>query len=212
MQMSVYDVNGKLVQQIDLPDDIFSANINVGLMHQAYIRQAANRRRGSHSALTRREVSRTGKKMYRQKGTGNARHGDRGAPIFVGGGRAHPPKPRDYTIKMPQKMSRAAIRSALSALVRDNQLVLVDDLTRVEAKTRAVAKVLQNVAGSENALLILPGSEKGSNVYRAARNLPEVTVLNAQYLNIRDLLNHEKVIIPLSALDVIYGIWGKKES
>ncbi|MGV2435059.1 MAG UNVERIFIED_CONTAM: 50S ribosomal protein L4 [Anaerolineae bacterium] len=82
MQMSVYDVNGKLVQQIDLPDDIFSANINVGLMHQAYIRQAANRRRGSHSAPAHREVSRTGKKMYRQKGTGNARHGDRGAPIF----------------------------------------------------------------------------------------------------------------------------------
>ncbi|MFZ4826944.1 MAG: 50S ribosomal protein L4 [Phototrophicaceae bacterium] len=212
MQMSVYDVNGKAVQQVDLPDEIFSANINVGLMHQAYIRQTANRRRGSHSALTRREVSRTGKKVYRQKGTGNARHGDRGAPIFVGGGRAHPPKPRDYEKKMPQKMSRAAIRSALSALVRDNQLVLVDDLTRVEAKTRAVAKVLHNVAGSENALVILPGSEKGSNVYRAARNLPEVTVLNAQYLNIRDLLNHEKVIIALSALEVIYGIWGKKES
>jgi large subunit ribosomal protein L4 len=211
MKFPVIDVNGNAVAEVDLPPEIFEAEVNVGLMHQAYVRQMANMRRGTHSTKTRSQIRASKSKIYRQKGTGRARHGSRNAPIFVGGGQAHGPKPRKYTQAMPKKMRRQAIRSALSALVRDEQLVLVDALAIAEAKTKVMAQVLQAVAGTQNALVVLPREAKGDEVYRSARNLSNVTVLDAQYLNIRDLLKHDKVVMPLDALEVVKGIWGDKE-
>jgi len=211
MQHSVLDVNGSEVSQIDLPSEMFEAEINVGLMHQAYVRQMANMRRGTHATKTRYEVRTSKSKIYRQKGTGRARHGSRNAPIFVGGGIAHGPQPRDYDKKMPKRMRRQAIRAALSALVRDGQLVLVDDLAIDTPKTREMANLLNRVAGTQNVLVVLPREAKDSPIYRSARNLEGVTLLDAAYLNIRDLLKHEKVVMPLSAFEVIKGIWGDKE-
>ncbi|MFZ4813617.1 MAG: 50S ribosomal protein L4 [Phototrophicaceae bacterium] len=207
--MSVFDVNGAAVSEVELPADIFEQEINVGLMHQAFIRQLANLRRGTHSTKTRSEVNISHIKIYKQKGTGRARHGSRNAPIFVGGGQAHGPKPRSYRQAMPRKMRRQAIRCALSVLVRDQQLVMLSEWNIKEGKTKEVAQVLQAIAGTDDALILLTRDMKDGAVYRAAHNLPNVTVLNVEYLNIRDLLNHKKVVMPLAALDVVKQIWGK---
>ncbi|MEO0560507.1 MAG: 50S ribosomal protein L4, partial [Chloroflexota bacterium] len=118
MKFPVVDMTGAQVNEVELPAEVFEAEVNVGLMHQAYVRQMANMRRGTHKTKSRSEIRTSKSKIYRQKGTGRARHGSRNAPIFVAGGIAHGPKPRSYAQKMPRKMRRAALRSALSAVVR----------------------------------------------------------------------------------------------
>lgn len=206
MQVPVLDGNGKQVQTIELPADIFEAKINKGLMHQAYVRQMANARLGTHKVQRRGEVSRTSKKMYRQKHTGNARHGSRDATQFVGGGRPMGPRPRDYTLDMPKKMRRGAIRSALTALARDGQLVFVTELAISEAKTKEAKRVLNLLAGDNSKLVLITGTEEA--VKRSVNNLEDAKTLNARYLNIRDLLTYDRVIVPLAALDIIKQIWG----
>lgn len=209
MQVPVMDMNGKQVKTIDLPADIFEIEVNVGLMHQAYVRQMANARLGTHSTKTRGEVKMTGAKWYRQKGTGRARHGAQSAPQFVGGGIAHGPKPRKYTKHMPRKMRQKAIRCALSALARDNQLVFVDQLTLEAPKTKRMREVLHNLVGDSSALVLLAG--KNEPVQLSVRNLDNARYLFANYLNMRDLLTYDKVIVPLDALELIISLWGKKE-
>jgi large subunit ribosomal protein L4 len=206
MEVPVLDVNGKQVQTIELPADIFEAKINNGLMHQAYVRQMANARLGTHKVQRRSEVSRTSKKMYRQKHTGNARHGSRDATQFVGGGRPMGPRPRDYSLDMPKKMRRGAIRSALTALARDGQLVFVTDLAISDAKTKEAKRVLNLLAGENSKLVLITGTEE--TVKRSVNNLDDAKTLNARYLNIRDLLTYDRVIVPLAALDIIKQIWG----
>ncbi|MDZ4763218.1 MAG: 50S ribosomal protein L4 [Chloroflexota bacterium] len=206
MQVPVLDMNGAQVKTIDLPADIFEAKINMGLMHQAYLRQMANRRLGTHKVQRRSEVSVTNMKMYRQKHTGRARHGSQGATQFVGGGRPMGPRPRDYTQDMPKKMRRGAIRSVLSVLLRDNQLVFVDRLAMETPKTKVMRGVLAKIAGDVSTLVLL--AERDENVQASVNNLSNAKTLRAQYLNIRDLLYYDKVIVPLSALDVIISIWG----
>ncbi len=210
MQVPVMNQNGQQVSTIDLPADIFEVEINTGLMHQAYVRQMANARLGTHDTLTRGEVNLTKAKWYRQKGTGRARHGAQSAPLFVGGGVAHGPKPRKYTKQMPKKMRRGAIRSALSALLRDGQLVFVDRLTLDAPKTKEMRATLSRLAGDGKTLVLL--AERNDNVQRSVNNLPNARTLRASYLNIRDLLSHDKVIVPLDALDVIKRIWGQEAS
>ncbi|MBK9748599.1 MAG: 50S ribosomal protein L4 [Anaerolineae bacterium] len=205
-QVPVLDINGKQVKTIDLPADIFEAKVNKGLMHQAYVRQMANARLGTHSTQRRSEVSRTTAKMYKQKGTGRARHGSRSAPQFVGGGRAFGPKPRDYSLDMPKKMRQGAIRSALSALLADGQLVFVTDITPSSPKTKDMAKVLNVLAGEKSTLVLFTHDEK--LVQRTVSNLDNAKPLLTNYLNIRDLLQYDKVIVSLKALDVIVKIWG----
>jgi large subunit ribosomal protein L4 len=209
MQISVMDIHGKQISTVDLPADIFEQDINVGLMHQAYVRQMANARLGTHDTLDRREVRRTTAKVYRQKGTGRARHGSRKAPIFVGGGIAHGPHPRKYTKDMPRKMRRQAIRCALSALARDQQIVVVDRLTLEQPKTRLMAQLLNTLVGDHSALVLL--ADRDDNVQRSVSNLENAAFLRASYLNIRDLLLYDRVIIPLDALEVIKGIWGQAD-
>ncbi|TVR21136.1 MAG: 50S ribosomal protein L4 [Anaerolineaceae bacterium] len=206
MQATVLDINGNTVKTIDLPADIFETDVNVGLMHQAYVRQMANARLGTQKTKNRSEIRATKAKWYRQKGTGRARHGAKSAPIFVGGGRAHGPRPRKYTKDMPKPMRRKAIRCALSALARDEQLVFVDAMQVDSPKTKDMRQTLQNLVGDASALILL--AERNENVERGVRNLEEARYLRAHYLNIRDLLKHDKVVIPLDALDVITGIWG----
>lgn len=208
IKVPVRDMHGREVDEVELPTDVFEAPINVGLMHQAYVRQMANARLGTHSTKSRGEVKRTKAKWYRQKGTGRARHGSRNAPIFVGGGVAHGPKPRKYTKDMPKKMRRAALRSALSAKAADNEIVVVDMLELDAPKTREMADVLYRLAGEGTALVLL--AEANENVQLSIRNLPDARYLRASYLNVRDLLKFDKVIMPLDALDVITGWLGKQ--
>lgn len=207
MQVPVLNQTGEQVDTLELPTYIFEEEVNVGLMHQAYVRQMANARQGTHSTKRRSEVRMTGAKAYRQKGTGRARHGARSAPIFVGGGLAFGPRPRKYTQKMPKKMRRKAIRSALSALLRDEQLVFVDKLAFDQPRTRQMKQVLEALTGADNALVVL--GTKDEAVARSVHNLPKAHVILANYLNVRDLLKYDKVIIPLDALDVIESIWGQ---
>jgi large subunit ribosomal protein L4 len=208
MEFPVMDMNGVQVSTIELPADIFEVEVNVGLMHQAYVRQMANMRQGNHQTLTRAQVNLTKAKMYRQKGTGRARHGAQSAPHFVGGGTAHGPKPRKYTKAMPKQMRRGAIRSALSALVRDGQLVVVDRLALDTPKTKVMKQILTSLVGDNSALVLLAGAD--DNVQRGISNLAEARYLRASYLNIRDLLQYDKVIMPLDALEVIKTIWGRE--
>jgi len=208
MEFTVVDTTGKEVSKVDLPADIFEAKINVGLMHQAFVRQRANARQGTHSTLSRGEVRMTGAKWYRQKGTGRARHGAQSAPIFVGGGRAFAKKTRDYSKKMPKKMRRGAIRSALSALVRDDQLVVVDKLDMDTPKTSEIRQVLQSLVGDQSALVLVLPDQKA--VRKSVSNLANAHAIIVNYLNVRDLLKYDKVIMPLETLEVIQSIWGKE--
>ncbi len=205
MQFPVMNSAGREVSQVELPPDIFEAKINVGLMHQAFVRQMANARQGSHNTRSRSEIRATGAKWYRQKGTGRARHGAQSAPIFVGGGLAHGPKPRDYTKKMPKKMRRGAIRSTLSALVRDEQLVLVDSLDIDAPNTKAMRSLVETLVGDQSALIVLTAEQKSAR--KSVSNLPNAHSLVVNYLNVRDLLKYDKVIMTLEALEVVTSIW-----
>lgn len=209
MEVDVFNTKGKKTSTVDLPDAIFNAPVKVDLMHQAYIRQMANARLGTHDTKTRGEVAGGGKKPWRQKGTGRARQGSTRAAQWVGGGRIHTPHPRDYAKDMPRKMRRAALRSALSVKAADAQLVMVEDLKLEDTKTQAMIKVLQTLVGQTRALILIPGqNEEFDAVILSARNIADTKLLNASYLNVRDLLNYEKVIIPLQALDVIKSYLG----
>ncbi|NLH09011.1 MAG: 50S ribosomal protein L4 [Chloroflexi bacterium] len=210
MKLPVLDKNGQGVGEQELPSSIFERPVNVGLMHQAYVRQMANARLGTHATKTRGQVDRSKAKWYRQKGTGRARHGSRNAPIFVGGGVAHGPQPRSYRKDMPKKMRQEAIRSALSAKAANDGIVLVDKLELDAPKTRDMADILYNLVGDASALVLL--AENNENVQRSIRNLPDARYLRANYLNIRDLLKYDKVIIPLNALDVITEWLGNSRS
>jgi large subunit ribosomal protein L4 len=207
MNVSVRNLAGKEVKTVELPADIFEAKINMGLMHQYVVMQQANARLGTHKTKRRSEINRTHAKWYRQKGTGRARHGSRNAPIFVGGGRAHGPIPHKYTKDMPKKMRHAALRSALSALARDGQIVLVDDFAVDNAKTKFMAGLIGGLVGEASALVLLPG--RNETVEAGIRNLPDVYSLHAQYINVRDLLQYDRVIISEAALDVIKNLLGK---
>jgi large subunit ribosomal protein L4 len=206
MQVPVLNVKGEEVDTIELPADVFAAKINTGLMYQAFVRQRANARLGTHKAKTRGEVRLSTRKIYRQKGTGRARHGSRKAPVFVGGGVAHGPRPRDYSLKMPRKMRQAALRSALTVKAQDGGLVLVDVLALEKPKTREMVTVLDALVGDASALILL--SEKNANVEISANNIPDAKTLRVNYLNIRDLLSYDKVVMPLDALDVVKGWLG----
>jgi len=206
MQVAVHNMSGDQVGEFELPAEVFEAPINTALMHQALVRQLANARQGTHKTQSRGEVSRTKAKWYRQKGTGRARHGSRNAPIFVGGGVAHGPKPRSYGKQMPRKMRRAALRSALSVKAAEAQILLLDELNMEQPKTRDFVTMLERLKVSDSALVLLP--EKNETIEKSARNLSNVKTLRTHYLNVRDLLGYDTVLIPLDSLDIIQAILG----
>lgn len=206
MKIPVYNMAGQEVSSVNLPATIFEAKINRDLMHQAVVRQMANARQGTHKAKGRSEVNYSTAKIYRQKGTGRARHGSKRAPIFVGGGVAHGPLPRDYSKKMPRKMRRASLRSALSVKAANGDIVVLDDIHMDVPKTKEMLSVMERLVESNSTLLLLP--EQNVNVEKSARNLQEVKALRATYLNVRDLLGYDKLVMPLSTLDVLNGFLG----
>ena len=203
MKVDVLDINGKKIKEIQLPASIFEAPINVGLMHQAFVRQTANARLGTHETKVRGEVSGGGRKPWRQKGTGRARQGSIRAAQWVGGGKIHTPHPRDYSLKMPRKMRRAALRSALTARAADNEILVVDNFEINEPKTKLLTQAVQKIAGDKSALIIMPDKDSKLNVFISAGNNENVKILMANYLNIRDLLNYDRIILDSSSLPVI---------
>jgi large subunit ribosomal protein L4 len=204
MEVDVLNMEGQKIRTVELPAGIFEAPINVDLMHQAYVRQMANARLGTHSTKTRGEVSGGGKKPWKQKGTGRARQGSTRAAQWVGGGKVHTPKPRDYSLPMPHKMRLAALRSALSVKASEKAIVVVDDLSLSEPKTKLMAQVMSRLVGDDTAILLIPVNDSSyETIIRAANNLPKTKTLMASYLNIRDLFNFDKLVLPLQSLDVI---------
>jgi large subunit ribosomal protein L4 len=203
MEVDVFNMEGQKVRTVELPAMIFEAPINVDLMHQAYMRQMANARLGTHDTKTRSEVAGGGRKPWRQKGTGRARQGSTRATQWKGGGRVHTPHPHKYTQDMPRQMRRAALRSALTVKANEAGIVLVDELVLSEPKTRLMARALTGLVNDAKTLVLIPEKESYEMVIRASNNLPDTKILLAGYLNIRDLLGYEKVLMPLSALDVI---------
>jgi large subunit ribosomal protein L4 len=209
MKVDVFNMKGEKVGKVELPEKIFEAPVKVDLMHQAYVRQMANKRLGTHSTKGRSEVSGGGRKPWRQKGTGRARQGSIRAAQWVGGGKIFTPKPRSYEKSMPKKMRRAALRSALTVKASEGEIVMLDELKIAEVKTRLMAQAIEAMVGDEKVLLLIPdNTSEYEDVRKVCANLANVKTLLANYLNIRDLLGMKKVIIPLAAVDVIESYLG----
>ncbi len=208
MVIDVLNMDGQKVTTAELSPEVFEAPVYVDLMHQAFVRQMANARLGTHDTKTRNDVSGGGKKPWRQKGTGRARQGSSRSPVWVGGGKVHTPHPRSYEQSMPKKMRRAAVRSALTVKASEANVVVVDQLALSEPKTRLMAKALNALAGEGSVLIVIPEKGAYEDVIRSTNNIPDAKVLLANYLNIRDLLQYDKIVMPVAALDVISANFG----
>lgn len=210
MQVPLRNMQGEIVGEIELRDDIFGVPLTPAtkaVMHQALLRQLANARLGTHDTKTRGEVSGGGRKIWRQKGTGRARQGSIRAPHWRHGGVVFGPHPRSYEQKMPRKMRRLALRAALSAKAADQQIVVLDELALEAPKTKQMLQVLGALKLDSSVLILLPA--KDAAVEMSARNLPRVKTLLANYLNVRDLLGYDYVLMPKGSLEVIESILGQ---
>jgi large subunit ribosomal protein L4 len=209
MKVDVLDLKGQKIREMELPAKLFEAPVNVDLMHQAYTRQMANARLGTHETKVRSEVRGGGRKPWKQKGTGRARQGSTNAAQWVGGGRIHTPHPRSYEQRMPKKMRQAALRSVLSAKAAEAGIVVVDELNFTEAKTRFMVEALGNLVGTSTALVLMPIKDQNyDTVMRSTDNIENAKVLLASYLNVRDVLNFEKVVMPLKTIDALVAHLG----
>lgn len=206
MKLEVVNVQGEKVDSVDLSKEIFEAPIKEDLMHQALVRQMANARLGTHKTKTRSEVSGGGRKPWRQKGTGRARHGSIRSPIWVGGGVAHKPRPRDYSLRMPRKMRRAALRSALSVKASQKRIVVVDAFELKQPKTQEMAGIMKQLVGDDSALILLP-KDSGA-IKKSLRNLPQAKGLHPRYLNVRDLLQFDRLLLAVETLPELEAYLG----
>lgn len=206
MQATLYNQAGTEIGAIELNDDIFGIEPNVPVMHQYVVMQAANARLGTHNTLGRGEVRGSTKKLYRQKGTGRARQGSARAPHRTGGGVAHGPHPRSYRKSMPRKMRRLAVRSALSVKHAAAQIRFVDAISFEAPRTKDVVAFLNDHGLSGKTLIVIDSkSPQNQVVQRSANNLPNVKTLLAGYLNVRDLLHYDNIVMPKAAIEVIEG-------
>ena len=202
--VNVYDVNGSIVGEIELCEEIFGAEINVPAMHAYVTAYNANQRQGTQSAKTRAEVSGGGKKPWRQKGTGRARQGSTRSPQWTHGGVVFAPKPRDYRMSLNKKLKRVALKSALSSKVVADKLVVLDSLTLEQAKTKEMVKVLANLK-LNTALIVLP--ENDVNVIRAARNIPGIASTTVGTLNTYEVLKYNAVLITKAAVAKVEEVY-----
>jgi large subunit ribosomal protein L4 len=205
MLVPLKNMAGEQVGEFELNDAVYAAPISKPLMHQALVRQLANARLGTHDTKERWEVSGGGKKPWRQKGTGRARQGSTRATQWIGGGTAFGPTPRKYTQALPKKMQRAALRSALTAKAAANQIVVVDQVAMTEARTKNLVQAL-NAIGADQGSILLVVNEKSENLWRSAGNLANVKTLIAGYLNVRDLLGYDTLMLSRAAAEHI-EVW-----
>ncbi len=197
-KVAVYNMQGQEVGEIELNDNVFGIEPNEAVVHEAVVMQLASLRRGTHSALTRAEVRGGGRKPWRQKGTGRARAGTIRSPLWRKGGVIFAPKPRDYSYSIPRKKRRLALKSVLSAKVNDGDIIVLDELTFNQPKTKDMIKVLDNLKVEKKALVVT--ADKSGFVQESARNIPGVKPLAAEGINVYDLLNHDKLIITKAAI------------
>ena len=203
-KVSVLNMEGSEVGTIELSDAVFGVEVNEHLVHQAVLSQLANNRQGTQKAKTRSEVSGGGRKPWRQKGTGHARQGSTRSPQWTGGGVVFAPVPRDYSIKMNKKERRLALKSALTSRVQENKLIVLEDLTLDEAKTKAMQTVLNNLNVSK-ALVVL--NEENKNVVLSTRNIPDVVTAYTNTINVFDILKYNTLILTKSAVASIEEVY-----
>lgn len=203
-KVSVYNMEGKAVGNIDLSDAVFGVEVNEHLVHMAVVQQLANNRQGTQKAKTRSEVSGGGKKPWRQKGTGHARQGSTRAPQWTGGGMVFAPVPRDYSFKMNKKEKRAAIRSALTSRVQADKLIVIDELKFDEIKTKSFQTVLNNLQ-VKKALVVIKDNDQ--NVVLSARNIPDVKTTSSDMLNVYDIMKGGVVILTKDAVKNIEEVY-----
>ena len=209
MQAPVYDITGKVVENIEISDQVFGVPFNESVVHQAMVRQRANVRQGTASTKTRSEVAGTTKKVYRQKGTGSARAGSIRSPLRRGGGVTFGPAPRSYRQAMPKKMRRLALKCVLSARIRDGELIILDSLQLDEPKTKEMVQVLSALKVNSSALIVT--SEAKMNVIKSARNLEGIRTLLAGLLNVVDILSCKKLVMEVAAVRKAEELWGEEK-
>ena len=203
--VSVYNMEGKEVGNIDLNDAIFGVEVNEHLVHLAVVQQLANNRQGTQKAKTRSEVSGGGRKPWRQKGTGHARQGSTRSPQWTGGGVVFAPVPRDYSFKMNQKEKRAALKSALSDKVQNDKLIVLDELKMDEFKTKKFAEVMNNLKATRKALVVV--ADNDAKVVKSASNLPEVKTALTNTINVYDIVNAQTLVLTKDAVAKIEEVY-----
>ncbi|MFC4183931.1 50S ribosomal protein L4 [Saccharococcus thermophilus] len=200
-KVALYNQNGETIGEIELNDSVFGIEPNKYVLFEAVIMQRASLRQGTHKTKNRAEVSGGGRKPWRQKGTGRARQGSIRAPQWRGGGTVFGPVPRSYSYKLPKKVRRLAIKSALSSKVLENNIVVLDNLTLEAPKTKEMVKILNNLSVDRKALIVT--DDVNENVALSARNIPGVTVVTANGINVLDVLNHDKLVITKAAVEKV---------
>ena len=203
-KVSVYNMEGKEVESIDLNDAVFGVEANEHLVHMAVVQQLANNRQGTQKAKTRSEVSGGGRKPWRQKGTGHARQGSTRAPQWTGGGVVFAPVPRDYSFKMNKKEKRAALKSALTSRVQENKLIVIDELKFDEIKTKNFKAVMDNLKVNKAYVVLNENDEK---VVKSARNLPNVQTALTNTINVYDVMKGGTVILTKDAVKTIEDVY-----
>jgi large subunit ribosomal protein L4 len=204
-KLDVLNVSGEKIGDIDLNPGIFGIEVNEHVLHDVVKNYLANQRQGTQSAKTRAEVRGGGKKPFRQKGTGRARQGTTRAPHYVGGGVAFAPKPRDYSYKLPKRVKRLALFSALSAKVAAGEVIVLDELAMDAPKTKDMVKILSNIKAERKSLIVLPQVDE--NVLRSSNNIPGVETTFVGQLNVYDILNHTNFVITKQALETIEEVY-----
>ena len=202
---SLYNMEGAAIGEVELSEEIFAAPINTAAMHLVVRSILANKRQGTQSALTRGEVRGGGRKIYRQKGTGNARHHGNRAPQFRHGGVVFAPKPRDYVINVPKKVKRLALKGALTSKVTENEMIVLDKIALTAPKTKEVAKILKNLGVEKTALLVLAGPD--DTVTRASANIAGLKTAYVNTINVLDILGNEKFIITEEAVKLVEEVY-----
>ena len=205
---AIYDINGGQVGEMALSDEVFGIKVNASVLHDAVVMQLASRRSGTHSTKTRGEISGGGRRPWRQKGTGRARHGTSRSPIWRGGGIVFGPHPRDYKYSLPKKVRRLALKSALSSKVNTGDLVILDELRLEQPKTKEMVKIMGNLNVSE-ALLVTTGDNNA--VILSARNIPGIKPLGVSGINVYDLLAHRKLVITKEAVAMVEEVLGSEK-
>ena len=201
MQLKVMTLDGAATDSVDLPDAIFGLEPRVDLLHRCVRWQLARRRAGTHDVKNRAEITRTGKKMYRQKGTGSARHGSARVNLFRGGGRSFGPTPRSHAIDLPKKVRALALKHALSAKAKDGGIVVLDKAAVIEGKTKSLQQSFTKL-GLTSALII-DGAQVDAGFAKAARNIPDIDVLPVQGINVYDILRRRMLVLTRSALQAL---------
>ncbi|MGI6778495.1 MAG: 50S ribosomal protein L4 [Acetivibrionales bacterium] len=204
-KVDVYNMNGEVVGDIELNDNIFAIDINKSAIHAVVVNQLANKRQGTHSTKTISEVRGGGAKPWRQKGTGRARQGSIRSAQWVKGGIALGPKPRDYSYTIPKKMRRLALKSALTSKLQDNEIIVLDSLKFDEIKTKHMVNVLNSLKVDESSLIVL--ADKDETVERSARNIPGVKMALVNTINVYDILKYNKFIITKDAVSKVEEVY-----